>query len=470
MIAWLLISFFVLLFLGVPIAMSLGLSAMGGILFLGGGSTVTIAQRMFEGMNSFALLAIPLYTFAGFTMSKGGISKRLMDFCYSIVGHIYGGLAHVNVLSSMIFAGISGSAVADTAGVSGMFMPEMIRKGYSKNFTVAVTAISSTIGIIIPPSIPMVVIAGICGISTGKLFLGGIIPGVLCGLAQMIVSYFMAKKEGVPKEPGHFTIGPVLHGLWESWPALLMPIIIVGTITMGIVSPTEAGVIAVVYGLFAGGIIYRELKWEDIKFAFAETVRTSGRIFIVIGAAKLYTVMLTTAGFDKWVAKTMLGFSLAHVGINCADGPFGPLTVIGGRIYMEDGRIFQTMDSRFPTCTNGKKMTEQIRAALGDGAELRDVTAAEPFYIEADSPAILACINTYNEVTGENAKPFTMGGGTYARHFPYAVSFGPEHVDLPLPEFGGPMHGANEAAPIDKLLEAVKIYIIALLRLEEIDF
>lgn len=284
MIAWLLISFFVLLFLGVPIAMSLGLSAMGGILFLGGGSTVTIAQRMFEGMNSFALLAIPLYTFAGFTMSKGGISKRLMDFCYSIVGHIYGGLAHVNVLSSMIFAGISGSAVA-------------------------VTAISSTIGIIIPPSIPMVVIAGICGISTGKLFLGGIIPGILCGLAQMIVSYFMAKKEGVPKEPGHFTIGPVLHGLWESWPALLMPIIIVGTITMGIVSPTEAGVIAVVYGLFAGGIIYRELKWEDIKFAFAETVRTSGRIFIVIGAAKLYTVMLTTAGFDKWVAKTMLGFS-----------------------------------------------------------------------------------------------------------------------------------------------------------------
>ena len=209
----------------------------------------------------------------------------------------------------MIFAGISGSAVADTAGVSGMFMPEMVRKGYSKKFTVAVTAISSTIGIIIPPSIPMVVIAGICGISTGRLFLGGIIPGIMCGLAQMIVSYFMAKKEGVEKEPGHFSIGPVLHGLWESWPALLMPIIIVGTITLGIVSPTEAGVIAVVYGLFAGGIVYRELKWEDIKFAFAETVRTSGRIFIVIGAAKLYTVMLTTAGFDKWVAKTMLGFS-----------------------------------------------------------------------------------------------------------------------------------------------------------------
>jgi len=310
MIAWLLISFFVLLFLGVPIAMALGLSAMGGIFFLDGGNTVTIAQRMFEGMNSFTLLAIPLFTFAGFTMSKGGISKRLMDFCYSIVGHIYGGLAHVNVLSSMIFAGISGSAVADTAGVSGMFMPEMVKKGYSKKFTVAVTAISSTIGIVIPPSIPMVVIAGICGVSTGKLFLGGIIPGIILGTTQMIVSYFIAKKEGVPREPGKFTIKPVFIGLKESWPALLMPIIIVGSITTGIVSSTEAGVIAVVYGLFAGGVVYRELKWEDIKFAICETVRTSGKIFVVIGTAKLYTVMLTTAGFDKWIAAKMIGISI----------------------------------------------------------------------------------------------------------------------------------------------------------------
>jgi len=309
MIAWLLISFFALLFLGVPIAMALGLSAMGGIFFLHSGNVVTIAQRMFEGMNSFTLLAIPLYTFAGFTMSKGGISKRLMDFCYSLVGHIYGGLAHVNVLSSMIFAGISGSAVADTAGVSGMFMPEMVKKGYSKKFTVAVTAISSTIGIIIPPSIPMVVIAGICGVSTGKLFLGGIIPGIVCGFAQMVVSYLMAKKEGVPKEPGHFEMKKVLFGFKESLPALLMPIIIVGSILTGLVSPTEAGVIAVVYGLFAGGIVYKELKWDDIKFAFFETARTSGKIFVVIGMAKLYTVMLTTAGFDKWIAGKMLGFT-----------------------------------------------------------------------------------------------------------------------------------------------------------------
>ena len=152
MIAWLLISFAVLMFLGVPIGISLGLSAVGGIVFISGGSIdiKTITQRMFEGMNSWALLAIPLYTFAGYTMSKGGISARLMDFCYAIVGHIYGGLAHVNVLASMIFAGISGSAVADTAGVSGMFMPTMLKKGYSKELTVTVTGVSSTVGIIIP--------------------------------------------------------------------------------------------------------------------------------------------------------------------------------------------------------------------------------------------------------------------------------------------------------------------------------
>lgn len=309
MIIWLIGSFFVMMFLGIPIGISLGLSAIGGIAFFDAGSMVTVCQRMFEGMNSWALLAIPLYTFAGYTMSKGGISERLMNFCYCIVGHVYGGLAHVNVLSSMIFAGISGSAVADTAGVSGMFMPEMVRKGYSKELTVSVTAISSTIGIIIPPSIPMVVIAGICNISTGKLFLGGILPGVLIGLAQMILCYFFAKKEGVDKEPGHFSWAPLGKAFLDSWPALLMPFIIVGTITSGIVSPTEAGAIAVAYGLIVGGLVYKEFKLEDMKFAFVETVRVSGRIFVVIGAAKLFTIMLTTAGFDKWLTDRMLGFS-----------------------------------------------------------------------------------------------------------------------------------------------------------------
>ena len=330
MIAWLLGSFVVLMVLGVPIGISLGLASMGGILFLDGGSIVTVAQRTFEGMNSWALLAVPLYTFAGYTMSKGGVSKNLMDFCYSIVGHIYGGLAHVNVFASMIFAGISGSAVADTAGVSGMFMPQMVKKGYSTELSVAVTGVSSTIGIIIPPSIPMVVIAGICGISTGKMFVGGIIPGILIGLMQMILSYFFAKKEGVEKEPGHFTFGAVGRAFLKSWPALMMPVIIIGTITSGIVSPTEAGAIAVAYGLVVGGLVYRELTFADIKFAFTETVRISGRIFVVtmfmesIAALTLFMPIVYPIAMTAGVDPTVLGVLVTVViGIGLVTPPVG---------------------------------------------------------------------------------------------------------------------------------------------------
>ena len=158
------------------------------------------------------------------------------------------------------------------------------------------------------------------------------------------------------------------------------------------------------------------------------------------------------------------------LGIATSDGPFGPLTIIGGRMYMENGRMVQTMDSRYPTSTNGDILSKAVKEAIGDGAALEDIEAADPFYIEADTPAILACIDTYNEVTGKNEKPFTMGGGTYARHFPYAVSFGPESHDLVLPAPGGPIHGAHESAPVAALLQSVKIYILALLRLEQIDF
>ena len=308
MIGGMFILFLVLLLLNVPIAFSLGASSLFYLLTSNMNAAV-LAQKFYAGIDSFTLLCIPGFMLAGALMNGGGITRRILNFCNAFLGHFTGSLALVNIVASMVFAGISGTAIADVCSLGGMLIPAMVEDGYDDDFSVAVTAASSVVGPIIPPSVPMVIAGSCVSISVGKMFQAGIIPGVLCGLAQMIVSYFMAKKEGVPKEPGHFTIGPVLHGLWESWPALLMPIIIVGTITMGIVSPTEAGVIAVVYGLFAGGIIYRELKWEDIKFAFAETVRTSGRIFIVIGAAKLYTVMLTTAGFDKWVAKTMLGFS-----------------------------------------------------------------------------------------------------------------------------------------------------------------
>ena len=157
------------------------------------------------------------------------------------------------------------------------------------------------------------------------------------------------------------------------------------------------------------------------------------------------------------------------LGIAADDGLFDPLTVVGGTICMKDGVIRQTFDCRYPTNTNPETMSAAVRKVCGDAAALENVSSRVPFYIAADSPAIQTLISTYNDVTGEGKTPFTMGGGTYARHFPYAVSFGPEHTDLPLPEFAGPMHGANEGANFDKLIEALKIYILALLRLQEIE-
>lgn len=157
------------------------------------------------------------------------------------------------------------------------------------------------------------------------------------------------------------------------------------------------------------------------------------------------------------------------LGIAADDGLFDPLTIIGGTIRTQDGRLYQSFDCRYPTNTDGDKLTAAMQAVCGSAAVLEKVHSRVPFYIEADSPAIQTLITTYNEVTGENKTPFTMGGGTYARHFPYAVSFGPEHNDIAVPAFAGPMHGANEGTPFEKLMEALKIYILALLRLQEIE-
>ena len=157
------------------------------------------------------------------------------------------------------------------------------------------------------------------------------------------------------------------------------------------------------------------------------------------------------------------------LGIQADDGLFTPLTIIGGTIRMEDGCLRQSFDCRYPTNTDADTLTARMTEVCGQAARLDKVTSRVPFYIDAGSPAIQTLIQTYNEVTGENATPFTMGGGTYARHFPYAVSFGPEHADMKLPDFAGPMHGANEGAEFEKLIEALKIYILALLRLQEIE-
>jgi tripartite ATP-independent transporter DctM subunit len=303
------VVFVAIVAIGAPIATAFGLSSLIGIEVFSLSNLVTLAQRFFEGINSFALLAVPLFTFAGLLMSGGGIGKRLMNFAYSLVGHITGGLAHVNVITSMLFAHMSGVAAADASFEAEVVMPEMIRKKYDKPFTVSITAISSTIGIIIPPSVPMVIIGGTLGISTGKLFIGGILPGILCGLAMMVVCYFHAKKHGIPKEEGGFELKKVWVTFKDSFFALLLLPLILVAIISGAVSPTEVALVSVMYTMLMGKFVYKELNWKILKKALIGTVKTSAKIFFIIGVAQVFGKLLTLSGFDRMVASALLSVS-----------------------------------------------------------------------------------------------------------------------------------------------------------------
>ena len=307
--AVLFISFFIFLILGVPIAICLGLSSVCAIIYSGTSLTI-VATNMYAGISKFLLLAIPFFVLSGNIMAKAGISKRLIDFVDTCVGQKKGGIAIVCVIVACFFGAISGSGPATVAALGAVLIPAMVEQGgFSAPFSTALMATSSSIAIVIPPSIAFVVYASITGVSIADMFMAGIVPGLLMGVALVIIVMIEAKKHNIQPSREKASAKERWDTFKDAFWGFLMPVIILGGIYGGIFTPTEAAAVSVVYGLFAGGIIYRELKWEDIKFAFAETVRTSGRIFIVIGAAKLYTVMLTTAGFDKWVAKTMLGFS-----------------------------------------------------------------------------------------------------------------------------------------------------------------
>jgi len=309
MIPILLVSFFLFLALGFPVAIALGLSSVLGLIFRPGIPLVVVVQRMFVAVDSFPLMAVPLYMLAGFLMGSGGVSKRIINFSNALVGHITGGLAHVNILTSMIFAGISGSAVADTAGIGNIIIPYMVEHKYSRPYSSAVTAISSTIGIVIPPSIPMVIIGAMLGVSVGKLFLGGIIPGLLIGFSLMFTAFIIAKKEKFPKHSQKVDVKTIIRNFFDAFWALLMPIIIIGGIVGGIFTPTEAGAVAVTYALFAGLFIYRELKLLFIIDCLWKTAISTAKVFFIIATAGLYTWLLTAHGFPILVGKFLLSIT-----------------------------------------------------------------------------------------------------------------------------------------------------------------
>ncbi|WP_175596710.1 TRAP transporter large permease [Bacillus sp. MRMR6] len=276
--------FLVLMFIGVPIAFVIGITALLGIISVPYIPELTVPMKMLNGIDSFVLLAVPLFILAANLMNSGKISQKLIDLSLGIVGHIRGGLGHANILVSMIFAGVSGAAQADTAGVGKILIPNMKKQGYDTETAVGVTAASSTIGVVIPPSIPMIIFAGLTNASVGALFLGGIVPGVLIGLGMMLYLYLRAVKKGYPKSD-RVKLKVFLKLVYETVPALITPIIIIGGIISGFFTATEAAAVASVYTLLISMFFYKTLKLSDLPKILTDTLALSSLSLFALAAA-----------------------------------------------------------------------------------------------------------------------------------------------------------------------------------------
>jgi len=295
--------FFLTLALGIPFAFCLALTSLVVLLVLGNVPLHLIPQRMFTGMDSFPLMAVPFFIVAGELMNSSGITHSIVRFATALVGSIRGGLAHVNIVASMFFAGISGSAVADSAALGSILIPAMEDDGYPTDFSAGVTAASSVIGPIIPPSIPMVILAMVSPVSVGALFLAGIVPGVLVGVGLMVLSYFMARKHDYGSKRPMAPLRELLTSFRGAIIPLLMPIIILGGILSGIFTPTEAASIAVAYSIFVGFFVLRTLKVRDLPGIFFRAMVVTSTILIVMACANIFSWILSTQQIPQTVGR-----------------------------------------------------------------------------------------------------------------------------------------------------------------------
>ena len=283
---------FLLFLLGVPISFALGLVSLGALSYQDFNLLIVI-QRMFGGVDSIALIAIPLFMLSGELMFRGGMSKRLVDFADTLLGHFPSGLAMVSILACMFFAAITGSAIAATAAIGGIMIPLMKEKGYDYTFSAPLLACGGSIGPIIPPSIPLLVYGALANVSVGALFIGGIIPGILMGIGLMIYCYFIGKKRHYVGREKAASFHEILSTGKDTVLALFMPIIIIGGIMSGIFTPTESGAVAVFYSLVVSVFIYHEMDWKTFWEALVNSAKSSGQVLVVVACASLFTWVIT---------------------------------------------------------------------------------------------------------------------------------------------------------------------------------
>jgi len=303
-------SFLFLVFFGVPIGYTLGIVSVGAVWFAWEPQYLLIlARKMISGVDSYTIMAMPLFMLAGNIMNKAKITDALVDFSNALVGHIRGGLAQVNIVASILFAGLTGVAMADVAALGSILIPAMDKDGYGRPFAAAITAASSVIGPIIPPSLVMLIYAHVMGVSVAALFLAGVVPGLLMGLMLMVTTAIISKKRNYPKCGTRPTVKTVSMSLFRSAPALGCPIIIVGGIVFGICTPTEAAGLAVLYSFLLGYLFYRTLKLRDLKGILLSSMVHTSVVFLIIGTASQLGFLITDISLPQEISEGMLGLT-----------------------------------------------------------------------------------------------------------------------------------------------------------------
>ncbi|NDW05276.1 TRAP transporter large permease [Jiella pacifica] len=308
LIALLFAVLFGLIILGVPVAIALAGSSLVFLLVDGHVPSVVVAHRMVNGVDSFPLLAVPFFILAGNLMNTAGITERIFDFAKALVGWMRGGLGHVNIGASVIFAGMSGAAVADAGGLGAIEIKAMRDAKYDPGFAVGITAASSTIGPIIPPSLPMVIYGVVAGASIGQLFAAGFVPGLLMAVALMIMVAIYARRRGYPRDQA-FSIPVLGRSFLRAFLALLTPVIIVGGILTGAFTPTEAAIAACAWAMFLGVVVYRTLNWRRFLRVSLDTIETTAVVLFIVGAAAIFAWILTSNRVPEHFAGLILSVS-----------------------------------------------------------------------------------------------------------------------------------------------------------------